>query len=417
MIAVPPAHSPAQTALATLASAFDAGFALAGIVPAAATGHRRHIEAWLAERRHGEMTYLEDPLEVRLDPSRLLPDARSVVVVADAYAGDPSVTADATGGEAAPRGRIARYGLGDDYHKVLKRRLHALADRLRLEHPGAACRSCVDTAPLLEREHAAHAGLGWIGKHTLLIHPRHGSYLLLGAIVTNLELQPTGGADARPPLVTDTDRCGTCTRCIDACPTGCIFDARLGRYPSDASPSMTPPTAPPPRAIDASKCISYLTIEHRSAIDPALHAAMGDWLIGCDVCQEVCPYNAMPEPRDGDTLPMRHPLPVHPRYRPRPELARGLDPFEVLRWTEDNRRAVFRGSALKRVKLDMLHRNALIVLTNHAADPDAEPAERDAIVSRLQGVASDASRVDLVRDTALAGLERLGQDPSSNPPR
>jgi len=337
----------------------------------------------------------------------------------------------------------------------MKKRLFALADALKDAHPDATFRCCVDTAPLLEREHAARAGMGWIGKHTLLLHPRHGSFLLLGAILTDLDLATSEDLGYPRSLVPPTDRCGTCTRCIDACPTGCIFDPRRSDYPglhadADIAAGFTgePPASPleragashesankptPPRAIDAARCISYLTIEHRSAIDPGLHAPMGDWLIGCDVCQEVCPYNNAPTPPRSEakrpesntptpplseipgvkrlvsapTVTPREPLPIHLRYRPRETLAAGLDPFDVLQWTEDDRRRVFRGSALKRVKLDMLHRNALIVLTNTAATLPADDPHRAYVLAEARRIADDSAATPLVRETAHVCLHRL----------
>ena len=162
----------------------------------------------------------------------------------------------------AYQGRIARYALGDDYHEIIKDRLHVLADWLRQIAPDAQTRAAVDTAPVLERELAGLAGIGWVGKNTCVIHPRVGSWLLLGQIITTLSLS----ADEPMP-----DHCGTCTRCIDACPTDAITQ---------------------PYQLDASRCISYLTIEHRGEIPTEFHGPIGDWLYGCDICQDVCPHNS-----------------------------------------------------------------------------------------------------------------------------
>lgn len=297
-------------------------FALAGVCPATPTSYEAHIRKWLADGKHAEMSYLERNLDLRLDPAKLLPGARSLILLADQYAtrnDSPQPTIPLSG-------RIARYAQGDDYHTVIKKRLHTLCDQLRAEYPDHQFRACVDTAPILEREHAARAGLGWIGKHTLLIHPRLGSYLFLSAIVTTLDLAPPRTQTTIP------DHCGTCTRCIDACPTNAIT----------------------PHAVDASRCISYLTIEHRSPIDPALKPAIGDWLFGCDVCQEVCPHNS---PRNDTTdVGARNPA-----YTPR---TTSLPVLDVMRWTDDNRAAATRRSALKRAKLEMFHRNAKIVADN-----------------------------------------------------
>jgi len=377
----------------------DAGFGMVGIGPADISDHADTVRAWIAEGRHGEMGYLANHLHTRLDPRQLVEGARAVICVADAYPDRLPTSAErASAGGQAPRGRVARYAWGDDYHKVMKRRLHALADAMRDAFPGEQFRCTVDTAPILEREHAARAGLGWQGKNTMLIHPRHGSYFLLGCIVTTLEMRAAEPPDSNRPYAAATDHCGTCTRCIEACPTGCIEDpAETGR-----------------RAIDASRCISYLTIEHREPIAAELHEPMGRWVAGCDVCQEVCPYNdtardaAGTGRRETGTPPAsaRVPLPVHPPYRPR-DLARGLDLVEVLGWTAEDRQRVFRGSALKRIKLDMIRRNAVIALGN-AIDP-----EDDESLKRLGQIAADPEEPELVRRTARQALDRLQREHAS----
>ncbi|HEX7010591.1 MAG TPA: tRNA epoxyqueuosine(34) reductase QueG, partial [Phycisphaeraceae bacterium] len=290
------------------------GFALVGIAPAQPSEHAETVRQWISEGRHGEMHYLAEHLDLRLDPARLLPGARSVIAVADLYHHPSQAPAEAearpssaSGDSPLPRGRVrgrvARYAWGEDYHKVIKKRLHQMADALRERFPDAAFRCTVDTAPALEREHAMRAGLGWVGKHTLLIHPRHGSWTLLGLILTTLAIQDSAQAGFPGRTVVPADHCGTCTRCIDACPTQCIENPDLtGR-----------------RAIDATRCISYLTLEHRGPIDPSLHRAMGDWIAGCDVCQEVCPFNSedrllrVPE-KGGDQETQGGLLAVHPSY-------------------------------------------------------------------------------------------------------
>ncbi|MGD9688959.1 MAG: tRNA epoxyqueuosine(34) reductase QueG [Phycisphaerales bacterium] len=296
------------------------GFALAGICPAAPTSRPAEFDQWLADGKHAEMSWLAADAHTRKDPARELPSARSIIMVADRYAdGHP----DPPPPPGVPWGRVARYARGRDYHWFIKRRLHALNDSLRVRFPDHLFRTFVDTAPVLEREHAARAGLGWIGKHTLLIHPRDGSYLLLGGTLTSLDL---GAADTLPPAV--TDRCGTCTRCIDACPTRAIT----------------------PYSVNAARCISYLTIEHQSPIDPALAKDMGDWIFGCDICQEVCPYN---RPAPGS--------PVNPAYA---SDRRGFPLADILAWDEPAKRRAIEGSAMKRASLDMLQRNARIALEN-----------------------------------------------------
>jgi epoxyqueuosine reductase len=217
------------------------------------------------------------------------------------------------------RGKVARYALGDDYHEVIKARLHRLADWLRDRAPGAATRAAVDTAPVMEKELAARAGIGWQGKNTCIINERMGSWLLLGEVLTTLELP------ADEPAV---DHCGTCTRCIDACPTAAI-------------------TAP--YQLDASRCISYLTIEVREEVPEEFRGKLGEWVYGCDICQEVCPHNH------------RAPETQEPAFRPRFGGGK-LDLREVLSWTAEDYRARLKGSAMKRVKLPVLQRNARLLL-------------------------------------------------------
>lgn len=366
------------------------GFALVGVASAGPSAYARHVRQWITEGRHGEMSYLQNNLDTRLDPGRLLDGARSIIGVADLHPEDTALPPHGP----APHGRIARYAFGDDYHKTIKKRLHTLADTLAAEHPGERFRSTVDTAPILEREHAARAGLGWIGKHTLLIHPQLGSYMLLGTIVTTLDLTGTDRADLTDVLP-PADHCGTCTRCIDACPTNCISDAG-------------------PRSVDATRCISYLTLEHRSPIDPQLHPMMSDWIAGCDVCQEVCPYNRVQgsgfgvQEEDGDGLRKTSggrlrfsATPIHPAYTPRPP-APAVSLSEVLNWTEDDRRAAFKGSALKRIKLDMLKRNALIAAGN-ALMARTDITLRD----EIKRLAEDEHESEMVRLTARQVLDRL----------
>ena len=338
----------------------ELGFALAGVAPARPTERAAELDAWLDAGRHGEMDYLDRRRDVLVDPRRLLDGARSVICVADRYHDggldiDPGLRA---GPGAAPAGRIARYARGADYHRVIRRRLRVLSDELSARHPDEAFRTCVDTAPLLERELAEKAGLGAVGKHTLLIARGTGSYLLLGEIVTTMVLTPTPTAEPDP--------CGTCTRCIDACPTRAIT----------------------PWAVDATRCISYLTIEHRSPIERRYHRAMGDWIFGCDVCQEVCPHN-QPTARSSSAS-------VHEAYAPR---RTGFDLLEVLGWTEDDRRAAFVTSALKRAKLAMMKRNALIAAGNALARHDDA-----ALRARIEAIAADGAEDEVVRTTAGAVL-------------
>jgi epoxyqueuosine reductase len=335
------------------------GFALAGVAAAKPSAYEHELRAWLAAGKHGEMQYLARNTAERLDPARFVPGARSVICVADRYhdgATDPQErsTTDA-------RGRIARYAQGDDYHVVMKKRLHQLADELAAEFPGETFRVCVDTAPVLERELAQRAGLGAVGKHTLLIEPGAGSWLLLGEIVTTAALGPSA-----PSAV---DPCGSCTRCIDACPTRAIT----------------------PWSVDSTRCISYLTIQHRSFIAPDLYPQIGDWIFGCDVCQEMCPHN-QPTDRSRD-------LAVNAAYAAR---RRDLDLLEVLGWDEQSRRDAFVRSAMKRAKLAMMKRNVLVAVGNVLAAGD-----RPVLRRRVEAIAAEAVEDAVVRSTAQAVLSRL----------
>ncbi|MEX0741317.1 MAG: tRNA epoxyqueuosine(34) reductase QueG, partial [Phycisphaeraceae bacterium] len=197
--------------------AADLGFTLSGIAPALASEHADHVRRWLAAGRHGSMAYLEKNLELRLSPHALLPGARTVISVADylppTHDRSPRQVGETPEQQSDKVGGVARYAEYDDYHRIIKKRLHRLADEMQALAPDEHFRACVDTAPVLEREHAARAGLGWVGKNTMLIHPQLGSHLMLGELLTTLEL---------PPDTIESDHCGSCTRCIDACPTQCI---------------------------------------------------------------------------------------------------------------------------------------------------------------------------------------------------
>lgn len=297
--------------------AAEQGFCRAGIARAEPLARPDYYRSWLAAGRNGQMAYLARNLALRLDPRGILAGARSFIVVAHPYRQpEPPRPTD------QPRGRVAMYSWGRDYHKVVKGKLRALCDRLRSE-VGATfeTRVCVDTAPIVERELAALAGVGWIGKNTMVIDPQAGSYFFLGVIATTLELAPDAAL---------TDHCGTCTRCLEACPTGAF---------------------PAPYQMDASRCISYFTIELREAIPAEFHRAMGDWVFGCDICQQVCPYN------------QRSTLGADPAYT-----VREPGPFPPLRelalWSEHDYRRNLAGSAMKRASLAMLQRNTAIAMAN-----------------------------------------------------
>ncbi len=296
----------------------DAGFVLVGIAQAEPSRYRDYLRRWLDEGQHGTMRWMANRFEERTDPGVYVPGARSVICVAmNYYVPLEEVPAD----QRSRHGRVARYALGDDYHEIIKKRLHVLCDWIREQCPDAVTRACVDTAPVMEKELAARAGVGWQGKNTCTINEQIGSWLLLGEIITTLDLP------ADNPAV---DRCGTCTRCIDACPTGAI-------------------TAP--YQLDARKCISYLTIEHREDIPAEFHGPIGEWIYGCDICQDVCPWNSK-------AIVATDPL-VQPRFK-----TGTLDVDEVLAWQPEDYRRELKGSAMKRVKLPVLQRNAAIMRKN-----------------------------------------------------
>ena len=354
----PEAHHSIDAGEAALAACRALGFALAGIAPAAFTSREPEFRAWLDAGKHGVMEWMTQLLDERLDIRRMLPGARSVLMVADLYARRGS-----DGPAPAGAARVARYARGLDYHAVMKRRLHRVAAALRARHPGHEFRTFVDSGPVLEREHAYRAGLGWVGKHTLLIHPRLGSYFALGGIVTTLEMRQQSVSDPSAPMAGIVpDHCGTCTRCIEACPTGAIT----------------------PYSVDARRCISYLTIEHAPTIDPALQDRMGEWGFGCDICQEVCPFNA---PRPGDA--------PYPAYRDELGVGAHLDVAGVLNWGRAAHRRAVSGSAMKRATLPMLKRNAAIV-GRHVLRDGREPE----IVAAARRVAGDECEAPAVREEA-----------------
>jgi epoxyqueuosine reductase len=328
------------------AHAYGIGFDLAGVARLGPAESSPRLHAWLAAGYHGEMAYLERGAALRDDTTRPEPGMRSAIVVALDYGGRQ------------PPGPIARYARGRDYHDVMRTMLRALhTAMLRGEDAPFAARPYVDTGPILERDLARRAGLGWFGKNTMLINPARGSYFFLGALFVAADLEPDSPFDA--------DRCGTCTRCLDACPT-------------DAFPQ--------PRVLDATKCISYLTIEHRSAIPADLRPLTSDMVFGCDICQDVCPWNVRfaREPRDGPLAPL-------------PELvAPDLGAFLAL--DEAGARARFRHSAIARAKRRGLARNAAVALGNRREAHDVP-----ALASAL---ADDPD--PLVRSHAAWALGRFG---------
>jgi epoxyqueuosine reductase len=299
------------------------GFDLVAIGSADPPERGGAFEAWLDAGYAGTMGYLERGRAKRLDPRRVLPGARSLIACALNYYQGP---------QAAGPAHVARYAWGADYHEVMEPRLSALLRDLTVAVPEATGRVYVDTGPLLERELAARAGLGWVGKNTLLLHPALGSYFFIGVILTTAELAFDG-----PPVA---DRCGTCTRCLDACPTGAFVA---------------------PYVLDARRCISYLTIEHRGPIPIGLREAVGTLAFGCDVCQDVCPWNR------------RAPVAAEAAFGGGavPTLA------ELLTLTDEQYRVRLRGSPLRRARRRGLARNAAVAVAN-AGDPAAAAAVEQA---------------------------------------
>ncbi len=302
--------------------AHEAGFDLAGVARADAleNPHERLFE-WLGRGYHGEMLWMAREPEKRADPRLLFPGAKTVFSVALNYYTPHKHSA------ATDAGKISRYAWGDDYHEVLKERLITLLDRIKAEFPGADGKACVDTAPILEKAWAAAAGLGWIGKHTNLITRERGSWVFLGELILNIE------ADSYDEPA--EDHCGTCTACISACPTGAITE---------------------PYVVDSNRCISYATIEHRGEELPeAVADRLEGWLYGCDICQDVCPWNRFEQPTE------------EKRFEPRKNET-ALPFSEILAMTPESYSARFRGSAIKRAKLSGLKRNALQLINDKEKD-------------------------------------------------
>ncbi|HWC90694.1 MAG TPA: tRNA epoxyqueuosine(34) reductase QueG [Pirellulales bacterium] len=346
--------TPAELTTALRNEAQRLGFGLSGACAAVPPpGSVDRLRAWLSAGYAGQMHYLADRADAYADPARVLDGARSALMLAMDYRTSPPTCPD------RGQGRISRYAWGGDYHDVIHERLHRLADFLRQLVPGARVRGVVDTAPLLEREFAQAAGLGWVGKNTLLLNQRHGSWFFLAALLTDQALEYAGEAE--------TDHCGTCRACLDACPTQAFVA---------------------PWVLDSRKCISYLTIELREPVDRALRPAMGDWLFGCDVCQDVCPWNR------------RAPTSEEPAFEPHAR----HDPVELAELfalDEAGFRARFRHTPLWRAHRRGLLRNAAIVLGNQR-DPEAI----EALVTGL----ADADA--LVRGACAWALGQYGLPPA-----
>jgi epoxyqueuosine reductase len=348
------------------------GFDLCGVVRAEKFPELQRMPEWLARGYGGEMKYLADPR--RSDPQTAMPGIRSAIVSLLNYntARPLSINSALPGKDGKPSGWISRYAWGDDYHDVLRERLDALVESLRERFTSPFdARAYVDTGPVQERVLAKYAGLGWLGKNTLLLNQMLGSFFFLGAILTTLDLEPTLGANELPP----PDLCGSCRRCLDACPTQAFVE---------------------PYVMDARKCISYLTIELRGAIPEGLREPMGNHVFGCDICQDVCPWNR------------RAPIATIPQFQPRvfPQTEENLTSTSLppqdeslylpgLEWllglSEAEFRELFRGSPVKRAKWRGLIRNACIAIGNSGLRPGT--ADHTRISDKLERVAASGDQV------------------------
>jgi epoxyqueuosine reductase len=329
------------------AQAYGVGFDLVGITTLGPADTTNAFETWIARGYAGDMDYLPRGADKRRDTRLPFPGARSAIVVGLNYGGTSA------------SGPVARYARGDDYHEVMWRMLDTLHEWIddQIGHATAG-KSYVDTGPILERDLARRAGLGWFGKNTNLINPDIGSFFFIGSLLIDLELEPDTPFEA--------DRCGTCTRCIDACPTSAIVE---------------------PRLLDATRCISYLTIEAKGAIPLERREEIGDRVYGCDICQDVCPWNVS-FARDA----------TNAAFAPRSALlGRARDVSrKILEMSVDEFRSTLMGSPIKRAKLRGLKRNAAVVLGNTGDDDD---------VPALKSSLDDAD--DLVREHASWAIGRI----------
>jgi len=362
------------------------GFDLCGVVRAEKFPELAQTPEWLARGYAGEMKYLGDSR--RCDPRAAMPGIRSIIVCLLNYNTLHPLSTDPSGiaGNDEPRGWISRYAWGGDYHEVLREKLQAIVELLRTRFSEAfEARVYVDTGPVQERVLAKYAGLGWLGKNTLLLNHLLGSYFFLGVILTTLDLEPTLTAHEAPP----PDLCGSCRRCLDACPTQAFVE---------------------PYVMDARKCISYLTIELRGAIPEEYREPMGNHVFGCDICQDVCPWN-----RRAPVVALEE---FEPRVVPLPKAIPGETPrsshshnesffLPRLEWlaglTEGDFRELFRGSAIKRTKWRGLVRNACIALGNARIGAGTAPHARiRELLERLAG-----SPEHVIAESARWALSRI----------
>lgn len=333
----------------------ELGFELVGITPAAQSETIARYRQWIENGYAAKMDYLERHLPLKVDVRQLLAEAKSVISLAmNYYTLDPPKAL----AEDPARGQISRYAWGDDYHDVIRQRLSELVDFIKkTAETELKTRVCVDTAPVIEREYAQKAGIGWIGKNTNLIHWRSGSWYFLAEVLINIDLE----SDTAPLR----GSCGTCTRCIEACPTDAIIE---------------------PNLLDSRLCISYLTIELKESIPKALRPKIGNLIFGCDICQEVCPWNSKAVPTD------------EPAFQPRdgnlmPKL------LSLIGMTQQEFSRRFKGSPIKRPKRRGFLRNVLVAIGNWG-EPRAVPALKDAL----------ADDEPLVRSHAAWALGKIGGD-------
>jgi epoxyqueuosine reductase len=356
-----------------VAEAKALGFDLCGITRAAGWDELSRQREWLERGYAGEMGYLHDPR--RADLSSALPEVKSIIVCAVNYNSDSAysteaATSTAAGGQA--RAWISRYAWGHDYHRAIGRRLDALAASLRIRFGDAiATRTYVDTGPIPERIAARHAGLGWLGKNTCLINEQIGSWLFLGVVLTSIDFSPSE-LNLTPPA----DLCGHCTLCLDACPTGALVE---------------------PYVLDARRCISYLTIELRGSIPDEFRGAMRSNVFGCDICQDVCPWNR------------RAPSTTAPEFAPRENL-NAPELVWLLSLQPEDFQEVFRGSPVRRAKWRGLIRNACVAAGNVLAKSGAlDPSNAERLQGRLMELA--ASDDVLVAEHARWALAQLAASP------
>jgi epoxyqueuosine reductase len=320
--------------------ALDEGFDLVGIAAAGPAQTTPRLQSWLADGMQGQMSYMASTVVQRSHPEQLLENCQSVIVVAMSYR---SSQPDSDALPTDQRVWISRYAWGRDYHRLMKKRLVRLGRRLEDHNPGCSWRAVVDTAPLLEREWAARAGLGWIGKNTMLLNRRLGSELFLGALLTDVEFEPD------EPV---TDHCGRCTACLDACPTDAFLE---------------------PWVLDARRCIGYLTVEHRDEIPTEFAPSMGDMVAGCDRCNEVCPWTR------------KAPADLHPEFAPAPHRFRPLlADLEAL--DEEGWKLWRQGSALGRIPFMQLKRSLAVARANMERE---DTQRRGAETQRRRDIANE----------------------------